>query len=215
MRLGGSRHVTMFAAACGAACLGVWMQAAAHAAGDRGFDTHGTSTSRVVSPAVVASWVSHDDSLLRRPLTLLVLWRGTPGWFSKGRRNDASGMAAGSGSSLGTGASQAYAYEYVSRGGLTFTMAFDYDRRIVKILDQQISLAETNVMLIDFVDSSPAVVGRRWVDPPAPSADAALDPIIAVIKRAPDLFDYLRCDLSLPDPRENALMPVLCAQVRP
>jgi hypothetical protein len=98
---------------------------------------------------------------------------------------------------------------------LTFTMAFDYDRRIVRVLNQQIALAETNVLLVDFVDSTPAIVSRRWVDTPVPSAADGPDPITAVIKRAPDLFDYLRCDVSLPDPLENAMMPVLCGQVRP
>jgi hypothetical protein len=43
------------------------------------------STSRVVSPAVVASWVSHESFADRTVTSLLVLWRGTPGWFLKGR----------------------------------------------------------------------------------------------------------------------------------
>jgi hypothetical protein len=34
---------------------------------------------------------------------------------------------------------------YVSEGGLTFTMEFDYDKRSVKILNQEISLKETTV----------------------------------------------------------------------
>jgi len=45
------------------------------------------STARVVSPSVVASWWANDDT------TLLVLWRGAPGWFSKGGAG--GGTAAG------------------------------------------------------------------------------------------------------------------------
>src|SRR5262245_35073181 len=93
-----------------------------------------------------------------------------------------------------------YAYEYVSQGGLTFVLEFDYDKRIAKILNQEISLNETNVVLVDFVDSTngPAIVGYRWVDPGQPAGQAApVDPIAGVIGRTPELFEYLRCDLDL------------------
>jgi hypothetical protein len=120
------------------------------------------STSRVASPTVVASWASYENYADGSETTLLVLWRGTPGWFSKGGRGGSGG---GGGSSGGDGAG--YAYDYVSEGGLTFMMEFDYDKRIVKILNQEISLRETNVVLVDFVDSTngPTIVGYRWVDP--------------------------------------------------
>jgi len=45
-------------------------------------------------------------------------------------------------------------------------LEFDYDKRIAKILNQEISLNETNVVLVDFVVDStngPAIVGYRWV----------------------------------------------------
>jgi hypothetical protein len=52
-----------------------------------------------------------------------------------------------------------------------------------------------------------------WIPPPEqPSAD---DPIAAVVKRAPELFEYLRCDLSLSDPLMNRMMPIICGQMRP
>lgn len=41
----------------------------------------GMSTSRVVSPVVVASWMSHENDADGSATSLLVLWRGTPGWF--------------------------------------------------------------------------------------------------------------------------------------
>ena len=179
----------------------------------------GSSTSRVASPTVVASWSSHENYADGSATTLLVLWRGTPGWFSKGGRG--GGWAGGgSGGSSGFGRT-GYAYEYVSQGGLTFLMEFDYDKRIVKILNQEISLKETNVVLVDFVDSvnGPTIVGYRWIDPgpPAPPLvpGAVPDPIAGVISRNPDLFEYLRCDLSLSDPLMNAMMPIICGQMRP
>ena len=110
-----------------------------------------------------------------------------------------------------------YAYEYVSQGGLTFMMEFDYDKRIVKIRNQEISLRETNVVLVDFVDSTngPTIVGYRWVDPVPAEQPSPVDPIAAVVKRTPELFEYLRCDLSLSDPLMNAMMPIICGQMHP
>jgi hypothetical protein len=171
----------------------------------------GTSTSRVASPTVVASWVSHDNYADGSHTTLLVLWRGTPGWFaSKGGRG-------GGGSGAGGGGGGSYAYQYVYEGGLTFMMEFDYDKSIVKMLNQEISLKETNVVLVDFVDSAngPAIVGYRWVEPAPPDPPAAVDPIASVVRRTPELFDYLRCDLTLPDPVMKAFMPIICGQMRP
>ncbi|HEV3063271.1 MAG TPA: hypothetical protein VGY48_33810 [Vicinamibacterales bacterium] len=216
--------------------------AAADPAGQaRGFASggSGTSTSRIASPTVVASWSSHENYADGSSTTLLVLWRGTPGWFSKDGRSGGSGGGSGGaagggggGAASGAGLSGSYAYEYVFQGGLTFMMEFDYAKKIVKILDQEISLAETNVVLVDFVDSpgGPQIVGTRWIDA-APRIDSAppqqpaptptgisfgpVDPIGAVVKRAPELFEYLRCDLSLSDPVMKTMMPIICGQMHP
>src|SRR2546423_10095131 len=87
-----------------------------------------TSTSRVISPTVVASWRSHDSAADGTMTSLLVLWRGTPGWFAKG------GRGSGSGAGGGSGRGGSYAYEYLSYGGLTFTMEFDDTRHVVRLL---------------------------------------------------------------------------------
>src|SRR5215467_6225460 len=62
----------------------------------------GFSTSKMASPAVVASWRTHENYADGSTTTLLVLWRGTPGWFTAGGR----------GSGGGGGSSSSYAYEY-------------------------------------------------------------------------------------------------------
>jgi len=217
MALQHSRRLEIVAAICVAAALTMAAPSTIDLIAQTGKPARGsTSTSRVASPAVVASWVSHendDDSVT----TLLVLWRGTPGWFARsdGSRSSAGGSAWGS--SLGSGASGSYSYEYVRRGGLTLTMEFDYDKQIVKMLDQQISLKQTNVVLVDFVDSTagPTIVGYRWVDPPPSTPPLSLDAIAAVVKRTPELFDYLRCDSSTSDPLIDQMTPVICGQMRP
>jgi hypothetical protein len=35
-----------------------------------------------------------------------------------------------------------------------------------------------------------------------------------VIKRSPELYEYLRCDQTVPDPAMNAMMPTLCGMMR-
>jgi hypothetical protein len=42
----------------------------------------------------------------------------------------------------------------------------------------------------------------------------ASDPIAGVIMRSPELYDYLRCDLRVPDPLMNAMMPMICGLMR-
>jgi hypothetical protein len=213
MKLNASRSMMTLAGA--SALVALWAVPVDLAGQARGLARGGggTSTSRVASPTVVASWASRENYADGRTTTLLVLWRGTPGWFLKG-----GGGASGSGGSGGgAGGGGSYGYEYVSEGGLTFMIEFDYDKRIAKILNQEISLDATNVVLVDFVDSTngPTIVGSRWVDPAPPEQPAAVDPIAAVVKRAPELFDYLRCDLSLSDPLMKTMMPIICGQMRP
>jgi len=171
----------------------------------------GTSTARVASPTVVASWRTHDNYADGSSTTLLVLWRGTPGWFAV----RGSGSGGGAGGSGGGGS-----YQYFSYGGRTFTMDFDDDRKVVRILNQEISLKTANVILVDFVDSAAGatIVGYRWVEPgpPAPPIveGGTSDPIAGVIRRLPELYDYLRCDVSVDDPLMKAMMPIICGAMR-
>ena len=185
-------------AAVGAAALiAVSLEAVALSAQGRSGRGGGSSSSpsRVISPAVVASWVSHSNYADGRMTTLLVLWRGTPGWFAS--RPARSGGSGGSSSHWGSASSN----EYVSftEGGRTFTMEFDYQHNIVKMLSQEVSLDANNVVLVDFVDSptGPVIVGYRWVDPVVATPPAG-DPVAAIIKQAPDLFDYLRAISACP-----------------
>jgi hypothetical protein len=205
------------AAVVAAAVIAVSLEAVALSAQGRSGRGGGSSSSpsRVISPAVVASWVSHSNYADGRMTTLLVLWRGTPGWFSGSGGSSSSGSS-GSASSWGSGQRQSSEYASFSQGGHTFTMEFDYERNIVKMLGQDVSLDATNVVLVDFVDSTtgPVIVGSRWVEPVQVTPPSG-DPVAAIIKHAPDLFDYLRCDLSVPDAAMNAMLAMVCGRMRP
>jgi hypothetical protein len=204
------------AAVAVAALIAVSPDVVAMSAQGRGGRGGGSSSSpgRVISPAVVSSWISHTNNADGQLTTLLVLWRGTPGWFSGSGGSSSSGGSASSGSSWGSGSSS----EYVSfsQGGRSFTMEFDYEHHIVKMLGQEVSLEASNVVLVDFVDSTtgPVIVGYRWVEPVQVTPQSG-DPVAAIIKQAPDLFDYLRCDLSVPNPAMNAMLAMICGRMRP
>src|SRR5262249_8013244 len=158
-----------------------------------------------------ASWSSRHGKA--GTTELLVLWRGTPGWCTKG--GGASGSSASYSSGSGNGFGPGWAYDYITQGGKTLVLSFDFDRKVAKILDEEIDLARTNLGLVDFVDSAdgPRIVDRRWIDTTPPPSSR--DPVPAIIRRTPGLYDYLRCDAELSDPMQNQMAKVLCAQVRP
>jgi len=163
----------------------------------------------LVSPAVVATFTSHENSNGTKT-TLLVLWRGSPGWLSEGGRGHGYGGNAGADEG-------GYAYYWLaSSGGLTFTVEFDFARRTAKILNREVSLTETNVVLVDFVDSpnGPTIVGYRWVDPKT-SNPAVADPVPAMIQHTPELFEYLQCNITLRDRAMDTMRTELCNQVKP
>ena len=93
-------------------------------------------------------------------------------------------------------------------GGRTFSIDFNYTARIARLLEQEISLADTNVVLVDDVDgpSGAYIVGRLRVDPKLPEADRSGvrtiedDPAITAIRRSPEAGTFLQCDVPLPMP---------------
>jgi hypothetical protein len=180
---------------------------------------HGsTQTARFISPTVVASWNEHWRASDGATTTLLVLWRGSPGWFFKSGAHGASG---------GGGGTSGNDWQSFSYGGLTFDLAYDFDRQIVTILKQDVSFKDTNVVLVDAVDGSTGgrIVGQLRVDvPPAPAGDPAPDPIARIIKTSPVLYEYLQCGIPAPMPPSTPpamqtyiddVMTTLCAQARP
>jgi hypothetical protein len=175
----------------------------------------GTGTSRVASPTVLASWTSQWSNADGTTVTLLVLWRGSsPGWFAKGAQGGSS-RSSGGGSSGPDGTYRAY--QTFTAGGITFELELDLGRKIVRILNQEISLETANVILVDHADSpgGARIVGSRWVDAAPVGQPAAPDAVADMVKRTPALFEYLQCDLVLDDPLMKKMMPIVCDQMRP
>ena len=156
---------------------------------------------RPLSAAVVGAWFTHSDAPGSGTLDLLVLWRGSPGWF----------MKSGSQGSSGGGSSTGRRGVTVKYGGLHLHALFDGPERLAEIDGRKIPLDDHNVLLVDDVDSADGlkVVKTLRVDPTL--ADRNRPEI--VIRRSPELIAYLRCDLKLPDARQQAMIDIICAQV--
>jgi hypothetical protein len=165
----------------------------------------GSATVTVVSPAVVASWRTFDNHA-GLSTSLLVLWRGTPGWF---------GSAIGPSASNSGSTSQTFTY-----GDHEFRIDYDDAAATATIIRRQFSLKDVDVVLVDGVDSAagPAILATKWV-PPGPPAPplmpgAMADPIAGIVMRLPELYEYLRCDLTVTDSRLQIVMPTLCGRMR-
>jgi hypothetical protein len=170
------------------------------------------STVRFISPVVVASWMRHWRASDGDTRSLLVLWRGTPGWFAKR-------PAAGRGGSSSAGGGGSTGWQTFSEGGLSFELAYDFDRNVVTLLKQDVSLVESNVVLVDLVDSTGGaqIADRLWVETPAEQQPQLPDPIFAIVKSSPRLYEYVGCDVPMPDAIAYVagVMAMYCAQMRP
>jgi hypothetical protein len=162
------------------------------------------SSDRPVSPTVVASWLTRGDKL-----TLLVLWRGTPGWFFRGNGNGSGG-----------GGNLRQEFHQIRYGETTLRIEYDFDKETATIARRELSLREINVVMVDFVDSvnGPTVVDTRYVDP---AVTDTFNASLVVVGREPDLYPYLQCNLSLPGrpgpigQMEQSLISMVCDQLRP
>lgn len=146
----------------------------------------GIAGSGVLSPSVVATYQG-SGSMPAGPLMvdLLVLWRGSPGWFDE--RTDTAGGAGSDG------------VHVVRAAANTLQIRFDAQARTVIVQDRVVPLQQNNVLLLDDVDipGGVKVAGLLRVDgrlSPTAQGGPNIDPMDAMVQRSSELFDYLRCD---------------------
>jgi len=157
---------------------------------------------RILSPAVVGGMFTHREASGSESLDLLVLWRGSPGWHLRG--TDHGGSAGGMGMSGRRGMTIRY-------GTLSLYAAFEPATRHCQIEDKDVPLGDDNVVLVDDVDGASGlrVVKTMRIDPALPEPGR----MELAIRRSPELVAFLRCDVKLPDARQQALMDIICGQV--
>lgn len=144
-------------------------------------------SSNEISSTVVASYVAREGRLV-----LLVLWRGGPAWLERGGGRSSNGGGGGR------------TWLRYSAGGLTLDAEIDDATRVVRLLDRRLSLEDGNVVLVDRVDSKPTVLRVLLVDPVVPLTP---DAMYVVVKREPELVEFLQCDLFLANPLFQKLRP--------
>jgi hypothetical protein len=175
--------------------------------------TGGTSP---VSPSVLASYMCVIDAAGNGTLELLVLWRGTPGWFRKSAGGTSGGGGGGSAGSVmgGGGPAPMIRSEWISQGGVNLSVRLDPSTRKAWIQDNEITLETANVILVDGVDSpaGPQVVRTLRIDPEYETAVSAQ----TFIRRSPELVEFLQCDIRLPDASayEQQAFDMWCAWVK-
>jgi len=178
-----------------------------------------------VSPSVMATEMSDVDAAGRGTLQLLILWRGSPGWFRQGG-------GSGGGGSMG-GPHPTIRSEWISQGGVNLTVRFDPAARKVWIQDEEIVLDDANVVLVDGVDSpaGPEVVRTLRIDPeyettmvPAPYGGSMgrgrqmrpqPTPAQTFIRRSPELVEFLQCATPVAglQPYEQKVFDMWCSWV--
>jgi hypothetical protein len=184
-----------------------------------------------VSPSVMATDMCLMSEAGVGTLELLVLWRGSPGWFRKSG-GGASGGGGTSGASMGGGPSPMVRTAWVSQGGVNLMLRLDPVARIAWIQDKEIVLNDANVVLVDGVDSpgGPQIVRTLRIDP---AFDTATDlppgmpsgppgrprpltiPTQTFIRRSPELVEFLQCDTVVPglQPYEQQAFDMWCSWV--
>jgi hypothetical protein len=200
----------------------------AHTQGAGAALVSGGGSSRVVSSSVVAASHAHAASDGADVLDVLVLLRGAPAWFNRTGR---SGILSGGKSSMSTG--HTVVSYWAQAGGITTTFETDAELPTVHLsvasstgtfLDRQIAPNEANVVLIDGVDGGQPMVTMQFIDP---RFDRNSDAVASIMKRSPGLFEYLRCDVGVPDSLTaqatrdtpilglRAMTPAVCNEMRP
>jgi len=157
-----------------------------------------------VSASVVVTTITHNEADGTATLDVAVFWRGTPGWYTAG---DPAGQSGGATSTALPDGRRGPETHFIGVGGLRLELQFDPETDRVRIQDQGISSATTNVILVDEVDGAagPRIVGTVRVEPRFPGGFVDID---TVVRRHPALFPFLRCDASFPDQPQHSPIEV-------
>jgi hypothetical protein len=167
--------------------LGVWLVAWTAAQSQSGSQGH-ASGGGLVSPSVVATFVTRFTPASGKPvslqdrvphtLDLLVLWRGSPGWFS---HEDLS-------------VSVSDTAHRVSSRGRSFEVRIDPVSGTISLQGHASHLGGVNVLFVDRVDDHLTIAGTSRVDALLPpTSNGPMDIVRTIAGRSPEVFEYLRC----------------------
>jgi hypothetical protein len=153
----------------------------------------------MISPTVFATWVTERVGNGPVQLRLLVLWRGTPGWYfvPGGRTADSFDGAR--------------THQTIEYGDIRLTL--DYGAGdAVAVNGREMHLGTDNVVYVDDVD---ALAGARVVRTSRiPSKlPGSAGQIGLAIRDVPDVVAYLKCDARASDAQRQLMIDTLAACV--
>lgn len=172
-----------------------------------------TSTgSRVVSPSVVATTIARIGDRRTTQLELIVLWRGSPGWFL----GAADGSSTWQRNETGSRTVDQAVVHRVSFGSRPLVVTFFRDRHAVRIGDGELAPLPdgANAVLVDNVDSpdGPVIVNTVRLESNTIAFPARIEPLLGA---SPDLMSFLRCEAPLPDAgMNNVVRAIVCQPAR-
>jgi len=152
----------------------------------------------MISPTVFASWITERVGNESEQLRLLVLWRGTPGWYA------VPGGRIGGSSSGGAGTHSTIEY-----GDVRLTLDFSAGDAVV-INGREVHLGTDNVVYVDDVD---AIAGARVVRTSriASKMPGSAAQIGLAIRDVPEVVTFLQCDARAADAQRQMIIERLAA----
>jgi hypothetical protein len=158
-----------------------------------------SESNTMISPTVFATWVTERVGNNPEQLRLLVLWRGTPGWYF------APGSRIGGPS---TGGRTHLTIEY---GDVHLTL--DYGAGdAVAINSREMHLGTDNVVYVDDVDAPAGAHVVRTSRIPSKMPGSA-GQIGLAIRDVPDVVAYLQCDARASDAQRQMMIENVAACV--
>jgi hypothetical protein len=152
----------------------------------------------------MVTWVTRYGHDGVHTLELLVVWRGKAGWFTRAGPRTSSG--GGSGSSF---------YSTSRFGDVELQLSLDSAARTAEVQGQRIDLGDSNVLLVDEVDTadSAKVVGKLRVDPAVAMVDDRLPDVDGVLIKSAEVVSFLQCDVPTLAVRGSALPWPTCRRL--
>ncbi len=160
------------------------------------------SATQAVSSTVMATWVASVNSDGGRVLQLLVLWRGTPGWFARG-----------SGAGVSSGGDGRRYSSTLRHGGLEIQMEFEFLPRLATIQGNRVELGDDNVVFLDGVDTPGGLRVVRTLRVDSTMTQGDVPRIDEVMRRSPEILSFLQCETRPTDPLQQKLADIVCARV--
>ena len=143
-----------------------------------------SSATQVISPVALMTWVTRYGHDGIHSLDLIVVWRGAPGWFTRGTSRSTS-----------SGGSADTFHSTIRYGGLDLQLGLQPAKRTAEVQGQKVELGDANVILVDQVDTAGGaqVVRTLRVDPAVPLSEDGRPRVEEVLRRSQEIVSFLQC----------------------